>query len=103
MTDSSPYSNLLPGKLWKAERYFVGIDVELQKQHELSQKYYGKPQEILLVLDVNPANFLALVEERGSQFYIQVRCLVGNKIVLLPWYSAANWREIFSDPENKPQ
>lgn len=96
MTEAHPYPNLLPGKLWQAKRSFIGIDIKLQEQHELSQKYYGKEKEILLVLNVEPANLFTMSEEQRNDVLIRVLGLVGTKLVLIPWYTPKTWGHFFS-------
>jgi len=83
-------SKFAPGKLWEAWDYFVGIDVEAQKNHELSQKYFGKPKEILLI-----------VSTEGMKPPFRVWALINEKLILFPWYSLQEWNDKFFVVNNK--
>lgn len=81
---SNASSNLLPGKLLKAIRPFVGVDVELQKKYQLTQKYYGHPGEILLIVSIGE-----------TPHTNEVLALINEKIVFFPWYGFSRWNEMF--------
>lgn len=83
----NPYMALVPGSLWEVTSSFVGIDVALQKRHELSQKYYGKKGEII---------FLVAARATYESPILKIWVLAAGVLVFIPWYDISQWDARFA-------